>query len=75
MPKQYKPTSHVSDEGSLELTEEIIRSRAYQLFVERGYENGHDLDDWLQAEAEIMGKPQKIVSVEEEEKLHELAAV
>jgi hypothetical protein len=42
--------------GSLELTEEIIRMRAYELFEQRGYEHGHDLEDWLQAESEVMGK-------------------
>ena len=47
------PTSHL---GSLELTEEIIRMRAYQCYEQRGYQHGSDLDDWLQAEAEIMGK-------------------
>lgn len=44
------------EEGSLELTEDIIRARAYQFFEERGCENGHDLEDWLRAEAEIVGK-------------------
>ena len=44
------------EEGSLELTEEIIRVRAYQLYEERGCEHGHDLEDWLRAEAEILGK-------------------
>ena len=40
-------------------TEEIndiqqrIQERAYELFVERGFEHGHDLEDWLQAEVEI----------------------
>jgi DUF2934 family protein len=43
------------EQDSLELTE-IIRARAYQLYEERGCEDGHDLDDWLQAEAEIVGK-------------------
>ena len=33
--------------------EEQIRQRAYQLFEERGMVDGHDLDDWLQAEQEI----------------------
>jgi hypothetical protein len=42
--------------GSLELTEEIIRVRAYHFFEERGYEHGHDLEDWLRAETEIMGR-------------------
>ena len=56
MPKEKDEHSRVSNVGSLELTEEIIRTRAYQLFEQRGCEQGHDLDDWLQAEAEIMGK-------------------
>jgi Protein of unknown function (DUF2934) len=30
-----------------------VRVRAYELFEQRGREHGHDLDDWLQAEAEI----------------------
>ena len=30
-----------------------IRVRAYELFEQRGREDGHDLDDWLQAESEI----------------------
>ena len=30
-----------------------IRVRAYELFEQRGREEGHDLDDWLQAESEI----------------------
>lgn len=31
-----------------------IRTRAYELYEERGKEDGRDLDDWFQAEAEIM---------------------
>lgn len=30
-----------------------VRVRAYELFEQRGREHGHDLDDWLQAEAEL----------------------
>ena len=61
MSKQYKEVSQVSNEETeeitqSELTQEIIRSRAYELFKERGYEHGHDVDDWLLAEAEVMGK-------------------
>jgi hypothetical protein len=35
--------------------EEEIRRRAYELYEARGREDGHDLDDWLHAEAEITG--------------------
>jgi len=31
-----------------------IRQRAYQLYEERLWEEGHDLEDWLRAEEEIM---------------------
>ena len=34
--------------------EEAIRLRAYQLYQVRGSEDGHDQDDWLAAEVEIM---------------------
>ena len=40
------------DAGSYEL-EERIRVRAYQLYEHRGKRDGHALDDWLQAEAEL----------------------
>jgi hypothetical protein len=36
--------------------EEKIRQRAYELFEARGREEGHEFEDWLQAEAEIMGR-------------------
>jgi len=31
-----------------------IRQRAYQFYEERLWENGHELEDWLRAEEEIM---------------------
>ncbi len=31
-----------------------IRERAYQLFEARGRQPGHDVEDWLHAEAEIL---------------------
>ena len=33
-----------------------IRQRAFELYQERGRDEGHELDDWLLAEAEISGK-------------------
>jgi hypothetical protein len=44
------------DKSSLQLTEELIRVRAYQLYEERGCKGGHHLEDWLRVEAEIVGK-------------------
>ena len=36
--------------------EEEIRQRAYELYVERGYEAGHATEDWLRAEAEVQAR-------------------
>ena len=36
--------------------DEEIGLRAYQIYVERGSADGHDVDDWLQAERELSGK-------------------
>jgi len=38
-------------ERSLKL-HEVIQKRAYELYEKRGSAQGHDLDDWLSAEAE-----------------------
>ena len=37
-------------EARSQLRMEDIADRAYQLFLERGSEHGHDLEDWLAAE-------------------------
>ena len=41
---------------SVSNTEEKIRVRAYELYEQRGRIEGHALDDWLQAEEEILGR-------------------
>lgn len=33
--------------------QEQIRRRAYELYDQRGRDDGHELDDWLQAESEL----------------------
>lgn len=48
-PQQYHPAE----------LQDRIRRRAYELYQQRHRTEGHDLDDWLQAEAELTGtKPQ-----------------
>lgn len=34
--------------------EELIERRAYELYVQRGNQSGSELEDWLQAEAEVL---------------------
>ena len=38
--------------GGSELQDQV-RARAFQLYEQRGRDEGHSLDDWLQAEAEL----------------------
>jgi hypothetical protein len=45
-----------NDETNSPEREELIRRRAYELFLERGQTSGQELDDWLQAEREIESK-------------------
>jgi len=45
---------------------EEIRVRAYELYMERGCQHGHEVDDWCQAERELEsrsdGHPEFITS-------------
>jgi Protein of unknown function (DUF2934) len=41
------------DEGDMQ---ERIRQRAYELYEERGRHDGHDEEDWAQAEEQIRGE-------------------
>lgn len=43
----------VRDELDSELRYRMISERAYHRYIDRGYADGGDLDDWLQAEAEV----------------------
>ena len=43
-------------------SEDQIRTRAREIFLQNGSQPGHDLDNWLQAERELMqssGRPVK----------------
>ncbi len=46
--------------------ESDIATRAYEKFLARGGEHGHDVDDWLQAESELRHDMAKINHQSEE---------
>jgi hypothetical protein len=50
--KRSEPVRTIND---LTEREEQIRRRAYKIYETRGLDDGRDVDDWLQAEAEILG--------------------
>ena len=60
-----KPTEKSSSESQPQTasgapTREEIKLRAYQIYVERGGAQGQDVEDWVQAERELVekyGKP------------------
>lgn len=39
--------------GEAAPSEQEIAIRAHELYLERGAEDGHELDDWLRAEREL----------------------
>jgi len=42
--------------------EDQIRQRAYELYAERGREEGHELEDWYRAKEKITIKKLRITS-------------
>jgi hypothetical protein len=40
-------------DGAANVTERDIARRAYELYLARDGEHGHDVEDWLQAEHEL----------------------
>jgi hypothetical protein len=41
----------------MSITEEHIRERAYEIYIERGGADGRAREDWLQAEIELTKTP------------------
>jgi hypothetical protein len=51
--KKPTPAVSVSENGNACAPEEVIRKRAYELYEQRGYADGMDVQDWLAAEEEL----------------------
>jgi DUF2934 family protein len=41
-----------------------IAARAYDLFLQRGGEHGHDWEDWLQAERELLSADKPTIAAD-----------
>lgn len=50
------PASQEAEPKHLAVTEEDVRRRAYELYLERGAAPGNELDDWLRAEKQLKGE-------------------
>jgi Protein of unknown function (DUF2934) len=44
-------------------TNNQVERRAYELFMERGGEHGHAIEDWVAAEKELTGRRDEIEAV------------
>ena len=43
-------------ESKASVSEDRIRQRAYELYMQRGAQHGKHVDDWFRAEAELRGR-------------------
>lgn len=58
-PKKDRVTAPTGAESQHKYFEDLgsrIANRAYELYVQRGQEHGHDFEDWLEAERQILPK-------------------
>ena len=49
-------TSNIRGEASPEEIRRLIAEVAYYRAMERGFEPGHELEDWIEAESEVLGR-------------------
>lgn len=48
--------------ANLEVSREYVAVRAYHIFLSRGATAGRELDDWLQAEQELLDESGRLAS-------------
>jgi hypothetical protein len=51
--KHHKHPDQQRSNGEHNLDPKRIEHRAYELYLDRGSDPGHDFDDWLRAEREL----------------------
>jgi len=54
--QRIPPTDERQANRSPLITEHAVAQRAYALYLARGREDGHDVEDWLQAERELLDR-------------------
>jgi Protein of unknown function (DUF2934) len=51
---EHKPS--VAAENHRSITKDDVAQRAYELFLARGRVDGHDVQDWLEAERQLVAE-------------------
>ncbi len=58
-----RPSRHASqpddDRRPPDQVQPMIAQRAYELYEQRGHTHGHDLEDWLEAERQILNEARR----------------
>ena len=63
-PRTRVPKSELDEiPDSMRPSRPEIAARAYQLYLERGAADGHHVEDWLQAESELMTAVRQLAAV------------
>jgi hypothetical protein len=57
--QKSSPASGKAPRSTSHPTHEEIEFRGYQMYLERGGEHGRDVEDWLQAQLELLKKYKK----------------
>jgi Protein of unknown function (DUF2934) len=52
--RQPEPAAEERERFSQSTSEQEIRQRAYEIYLKRGGQPGSELEDWLQAEGELI---------------------
>ena len=53
------PTSNARADASPEEIRQLIAEAAYYRAKQRGFQPGHELEDWIQAESEVMRRVER----------------
>jgi Protein of unknown function (DUF2934) len=53
----YTSPTHAEETNLQDPDEDKVRQRAYEIYLERGAVAGFEVEDWLQAESEVLDAP------------------
>ena len=57
--KSPRPANNARAEASAEELRQLIAEAAYYRAKQRGFEPGHELEDWVQAESEVLRRVER----------------
>jgi len=55
-PRKKSLDTNPAPPAASQVSHEVIAVRAYEFFIQRGYAHGSDLQDWFQAESELLAR-------------------